>query len=131
MTKDLLDIVYQIITEDENIMRFVEKNQIKYYEASENLDMTKPFVVIDPLGPPDAAAYSSNSELSQRVVYQINVEGPIRKDVKRIQQMIKATLQGKRFRQIAGGLDEYFEETKRFVDARRYSVQTKLYDSGY
>ena len=131
MTKDLLDIVYQIITEDENIMRFVEKNQIKYHKASENLDMTKPFVVIDPLGPPDAAAYSSNSELSQRVVYQINVEGSIRKDVKRIQQMIKATLQGKRIRQIAGGLDEYFEETKRFVDARRYSVQTKLYDSGY
>lgn len=131
MSKDLLDMVYQIITENENVMRFVEKKQIKYYEVSENLDMTKPFVVIDPLGPPDGAAYSSNNELSQRVIYQINVEGPVRKDVKRIQQMIKAAFAEQRIRQIAGGLDEYFEETKRYVDARRYSVQTKLYDSGY
>jgi len=131
MTKDLLDEVYQIITSSEDVMRFVDKKQIKYYEVSENLDKSIPFVVIDPLGPPDAAAYASNKELAQRVIYQINVEGPIRKDVKRIQQMIKAALAKQDIRQIVGGLDEYFDKTKRFVDARRYSVQTKLYDSGY
>lgn len=131
MTKDLMDAVYQIIIGDETILRFVEKKQIKYYASSENFDTSKPFVIIDPLGPPDSAAYSSNTELAQRVIYQINVEGPVRKDVKRIQQLIKTALAGNKIRQISGGLDEYFPETKRYVDARRYSVQTKLYDSGY
>lgn len=131
MTKDLLEVVYQIIVEDATILNFVEKGQIKAYASSENFDTSKPFVIIDPLGPPDSAAYSSNTELAQRVIYQINVEGPVRKDVKRIQQLIKTALAGNKIRQISGGLDEYFPETKRYVDARRYSVQTKLYDSGY
>lgn len=131
MTKDLLEAVYQIIVEDSTILNFVEKGQIKAYASSENFDTSKPFVIIDPLGPPDSVAYASNTELSQRVIYQINVEGPVRKDVKRIQQLIKMAFAKKKIRQIAGGLDEYFPETKRYVDARRYTVQTKLYDSGY
>ncbi|WP_424685143.1 hypothetical protein [Enterococcus sp.] len=131
MTKDLLESVHRIIISDETIMRFVEKGQVKAYASSENFDTSKPFVIIDPLGPPDSASYASNTELAQRVIYQINVEGPSRKDVKRIQQLIKSAFATKKIRQIAGGLDEYFPETKRYVDARRYSVQTKLYDSGY
>lgn len=131
MTKDLLEAVYQIIVEDTTILNFVEKGQIKAYASSENFDTSKPFVIIDPLGPPDSAAYASNTELSQRVIYQVNVEGPARKDVKRIQQLIKMAFAKKKIRQITGGLDEYFPETKRYVDARRYTVQTKLYDSGY
>lgn len=131
MTKDLLEAVYQIIVEDSTILNFVERGQIKAYASSENFDTSKPFVIIDPLGPPDSVAYASNTELSQRVIYQINVEGPVRKDVKRIQQLIKMAFAKKKIRQIAGGLDEYFPETKRYVDARRYTVQTKLYDSGY
>lgn len=36
------------------------------------------------------------------------------------------------FGQISGkGLDEYFSETKRFVDARRYEGNTKIYDTEY
>lgn len=131
MTKDLLEAVYQIVVGDDTILNFVEKGQIKAYSSSENFDTSKPFVIIDPLGPPDSATYASNTELSQRVIYQINVEGPVRKDVKRIQQLIKMAFAKKKIRQIAGGLDEYFPETKRYVDARRYTVQTKLYDSGY
>ena len=49
-----------------------------------------------------------------------------------VQYEIKKEMKKLGFGQISGqGLDEYFSETKRFVDARRYEGNTKIYDTKY
>ena len=46
-------------------------------------------------------------------------------------QTVKAVMWKFGYVQLNGGLDEYFSETKRFVDARRYRKNTQIHDTDY
>lgn len=79
-----------------------------------------------------ATNYASNKSLSYEFAMQIDVQSHDRKKCKLIQHAVKDVMDGLGFTQQANdGLDEYFEETKRFVDARRYFKVTNLYDADY
>lgn len=128
--KDMLDIIYGAMCKNESI-RTECGDRIKYYVYPETGDTDKPFITIRPLSPPQATAYASDRNLGYDFFYQIDVQSYDRKKCKAIQQAVKEVMDGLDFIQQPAGLDEYFEETKRFVDARRYLTTTKLYDTDY
>lgn len=128
--KDMLDIIYEKLCEDEVITTECG-DRIKFYIYPETGETEKPFVTIRPLMPPLASNYASDKSLGYQFFFQIDVQSYDRKKCKEIQHAIKDVMESNGFSQQSSGLDEYFEETKRFVDARRYLTTTKLYDTNY
>lgn len=128
--KDMLDTIYGAMIKNDTIMAECA-GRIKYYIYPETADMSGPFITIRPLAPPQAANYASDKSLGFQFSYQVDVQSYDRKKCKEVQRAVKDVMYALGFSQQAGGLDEYFEETKRFVDARRYSKTTELYDTEY
>lgn len=130
--KDMMMQVYDALIANPVIAEKVTAKGIKFYEVPESFDTSKPFIIIDtPLGPPTSAYYAANKELSQTFSYQINVETQSRIMTKEIAKAVKSTMWEFGYSQLTGGLDEYFSETKRFVDARRYRKNTQIHDTDY
>lgn len=128
--KDMLDIIHEAMLANE-IIAAECRERIKYYLYPENGDTTWPFITIRPLNPPYATNYASDKNMSYQFFYQIDVQSENRKKCKEIQQAVKEVMEGIGFAQQAGGLDEYFPETQRFVDARRYMTVTNINDADY
>lgn len=106
--------------------------QIKFYEAPETLDTTKPFIVIDTFSGPQTNAYHmANKPVSLTFNFQINVETQDRLVTKELSKSVKDVMWELGYGQLNGGLDTYFKETKRFVDARRYRKNTRIHDTDY
>ncbi|HHX0198402.1 hypothetical protein EPB68_13310 [Enterococcus faecalis] len=130
--KDMMMEVYDALIKNETIKELVTPQRIKFYEVPENLDMKKPFIVIDNfLGPQTNAYFANNKALSIRFNYQINVESMDRMTTKQISKAVEETMRQMGFGRLEGGLDQYFSETKRFVDARRYRKNTQIHDTNY
>lgn len=106
----------------------VGEDRIKMYETEEDFNTSQPFILIVPLGPATNAYFGGNTTLSKQFTYQINVESHDLATTKEIAKTIQEILWENGFGQLPGGLDEYFKETKRFVDARRYRTNTKMND---
>lgn len=124
----MLMIVYNQLVNNPVISELAG-NRIKFYEVPETMET--PFVVIRPLDVPTPSLYASDKELSSKFTYQIEVETSIRMDAKKIQAAIKKEMAELGFGQLNEGLDNYFDATKHYVDARRYRANTKLYDTNY
>lgn len=129
--KDMMMEIYDFLCADPTIAEHIGKTRIKFYELPETFDTTKPFIILDALEPISDSTFGSNKPLSQQFSYQINIETYDRKLTKEVARTVKNIMWEHDFRQLNGGLDEYFKETKRFVDARRYRTRTKLYDHNY
>lgn len=129
--KDMLMIIYNQLLANPVIKESVTDKRIKFYDYPETGDAENPFIVISPIGVPAGNAEGSDKELSLRFTYQIDVQGKNRIVVKQIQKAIKDTMAELRYKQLPEGLDTYFNETKRFLDARRYRKNTELYDTDY
>jgi len=128
--KDMLEIINARLRANSELVALAG-NRIVAYAYPESADHDKLFVVISPLGPPEPAISASDTELAQGFTYQINVEDHDWKKAKQAQSLIKHEMAALNFAQVHGGLDTYFGETKRFVDARRYEGTTRLYDDDY
>ena len=128
--KDKLEEVYDALT---SVPRFKELvgDRIKAYENPPSAKQTPLFVVIAPMGPQSPGIAGSDGPLSVQFYFQINVEGLVRKDVKEVAAIVAQTMSGLNFAQLETGLDEYFPDTKRFVDVRRYRGGGFLYDTNY
>ena len=126
---DMLKEVEDALVQDETIREIKEQGALKSFNRPEGLEDTAISVVIDPLGPPERVAKGSNTSLSKKFIYQINVESGNRMECKTIQRKIERQLESIGFAQTSGGLDEYFTATKRYVDARRYIGHSKLYEN--
>lgn len=100
---------------------------IKSFMRPESLKDDKPSIVIVPVGPPEQAMPGSDDFLAQRYTYQINVESPDRVQAKEFAKMVGKVMLGLRFVQLTGGLDDYFDATKRYIDARTYRGTGALY----
>lgn len=110
----------------------IDNKRIKFYETPENMDLNSaPFIVISPLTPPEPSYYGSDDELAMEMTYQVNVETTKRMKAKEIQLEVKKLLKQLGFSQLTGGLDTYFKETKRYVDARRYIYVSDIYETDY
>ncbi|MEX1550445.1 hypothetical protein [Enterococcus sp. C50] len=135
--KDMLNIIYESLCSNEYIHSMTyneetEQYRIKFYEQPETADKTGAFITIRPVDVPNEAYHGSDQELSIEHLIQIDVESTYRTTCKQIQYEIKKEMKKLGFGQVSGqGLDEYFTETKRFVDARRYDGNTKIYDTNY
>lgn len=135
--KDILNIIYESLCSNEYIHSMTyneetERYRIKFYEQPETADKTGAFITIRPVDVPNEAYHGSDQELSIEHLIQIDVESTYRTTCKQIQHEIKKEMKKLGFGQVSGqGLDEYFTETKRFVDARRYDGNTKIYDTNY
>lgn len=133
--KDMLTIVYTSLLSNQTIAKLSLADdgghRIKYYDNPSTADHDKLFIVITPMGPPTPIISGSDSELSLQFTFQINVESLDRKACKQAQHEIKSEMLKLGFGQLEEGLDEYFPETSRFVDARRYRGSTRLYDTNY
>lgn len=110
----------------------IDNKRIKFYETPENMDLNSaPFIVISPLAPPEPSYYGSDDELAMEMTYQVTVEATKRMKAKEIQLEVKKLLKQLGFSQLTGGLDTYFKETKRYVDARRYIYVSDIYETDY
>ncbi|WP_348922075.1 hypothetical protein [Enterococcus rotai] len=129
--KDMLMIIYNQLLTNAVVKDKVTSDRIKFYDYPETGDVDNPFIVISPLGVPSGSVIGSDKELSLRFSYQIDVQGKDRLAVKQIQNAVKITMGNLRYVQLPEGIDTYFNETKRFLDARRYRKNTELYDTDY
>lgn len=129
--KEFATKIAQALSENEFINRHC-KGRVKLYEIEEVVEDGVNIIYIDPIIVPNDIAYGSNRPLSSEFIYQISVESKNYRLTKALQQECKKIMREKfDFLQIEGGLDEYFPERKKYVDARRYNGRSKLYDSDY
>ncbi|MDT2531798.1 hypothetical protein P7D93_18130 [Enterococcus raffinosus] len=135
--KNMLDNIYEALCTNEYIhnLTFNEETKeyrIKYYQQPETADKSGAFITIRPVDVPNEAYHGSDKELSIEHLIQIDVESKYRTTCKQIQYEIKKEMKKLGFGQVSGqGLDEYFPETNRYVDARRYDGNTRIYDTQY
>ncbi|HAA4994268.1 TPA_asm: DUF3168 domain-containing protein [Listeria monocytogenes] len=124
---DILNIIYTTLSKNDIIHTTCEE-RIKYYDFPSTGDSNKTFLLIIPLDVPVPTNFSSNEAMWEDFLVQIDVQSDNRLIVKKIQDEVRKEMKQIGFGQLAGGLDEYFPETGRFVDARKYSgLPYKLY----
>lgn len=133
--KDMLATIYNQLLANTTISSLTlagdGKHRIKYYSDPETADHDNLFVVITPLKPPVPSVVGSDNNLNLEFTIQINVESIKRLSCKTAAHEIQAEMFTLGFSQLSDGLDEYMPETGRFIDARRYRGNTKLYDTNY
>ena len=95
------------------------KGRIRAYTYDETADRSNHYILIDPLVSPQPETYASDTNLTTEYLYQIDVRGPNYDVVKLLQEEIRQTLWSIGFRQV-DGTDEYDNEYKLYMDARRY-----------
>ncbi|HAC1537730.1 TPA_asm: DUF3168 domain-containing protein [Listeria monocytogenes] len=124
---DILNIIYTTLSKNDIIHTTCEE-RIKYYYFPSTGNSNKTFLLIIPLDVPVPTNFSSNEAMWEDFLVQIDVQSDDRLTVKQIQEEVRKEMKQIGFGQLAGGLDEYFPETGRFVDARKYSgLPYKLY----
>lgn len=134
--KDMLRIVYNQLLKNQTIKQLTANDdgsdyRIKLYDYPETADHSRLFILLQYLEPPHPIIGGSDAELAQEFTMQIDVQSPDRSELKLAQFEIRRVMRSLGFIQLSGGLDEYFPETKRYVDARRYRGASKLYDNQY
>lgn len=127
VVKDKLQEIYELLATDELIKPIVSAGGLKSFQRDDSLSDDAPSITLIPVGSPEQVGRGSNKSLSKHFIYQINVETTDRLQTKQLQRRIEQLLETFGFYQVSGGLEEYFEEIKRYVDARRYEGNSKLY----
>lgn len=124
MVKDMLEKLYTALKADESLKDIT----IKSFTRPETLANDLPSIVIKPVISPIQSARASDTTLSKKFVYQINAESISRKEAKELQKRIEVVMESNGFFQIEGGLEDYVEDIKRYVDARTYRGFSRLYE---
>lgn len=133
--KDLLTVIYSTLIKNEEIAKMTldenGQHRIKYYDYPETANHNQVFLIIDPVGTPVPVLGGSDKDLQLEFTVQISIESKVRAEVKKLQKLVYTSLKELHCNQLPGGLDQYFDDTKRYVDARRYQGTTDLYDTNY
>lgn len=125
---DMLHELMSVLAEDSDILHIKQTGGLKSYKRREELEDDMTSITVIPTGPPEQAGFGSNTSLTKHFMYQVCIEATERMVCKELQKKVEALFQTKGFYQMSGGLDQYFVETKRFVDARFYQGYSKLYE---
>ncbi|MCE5003559.1 hypothetical protein [Staphylococcus pseudoxylosus] len=115
---NILTYIREIIIKDEMINTHIS-NRIYFYEASENADTTKPFIILSPVVD-SPSSFASNKFLSETFTVQVDVETYKDQLTIDITKRIRFLLKDYGFYQSSSLLDAYFKETKRYIKSRRY-----------
>lgn len=130
---DMPTEIYNALMANDELKELVtgtKGTRVAYYIYDDTRDQTGLHLIIAPVIPPAPSVGGSNKELSVELTYQIDAVSTNRKDVKRAQFLIKQIMLKMGFSQLSDGLDEFLEN-KTYVDARRYRINTKLYQTNY
>lgn len=126
--KDMLNELMEELAADSEIQEIQQNQDFKSYARYDELPKDKTSITVIPSGPPESVGFASNDSLSKHFIFQVSIEA-IQRDVpKKLQRKVEQILKTKGFYQMSGGLDEYFSTTKRYVDARFYEGNSRLYD---
>lgn len=129
--KDMLTIIYEALLENDVIAEKVTANRMSYYMYPEGKDDTKALIIIVPLHPPYPNTGASDQALTTVHTVQIDVQSPKRTEGKLIQKEVNKVMLNLGFGRLPEGLDDYLDDVKRYVDARRFRINTKLHDTNY
>lgn len=116
---DALNRIYEALSSDALIASKVE-TRIKYYTYPETGDVTKPYIVIDPLMPPVPGDYADNNWMTEEHLIQIDIWSKSREEKDKLGERIRMVMKNIGFYQSGGGVDEYDKDVKIYRDARRY-----------
>ncbi|OQQ84464.1 hypothetical protein [Ligilactobacillus salivarius] len=132
--KDALSEIYSSFLKETVIEKATldgKKHHIYYYQEPDGA-LPQTFILIRPYKPPESSISMSDKSAQQEITVQIDVQSTVRMMCKELQSKVEEVLKPLGYIRINGqGLDEYFDETKHYVDARRYKLKTKLYETGY
>lgn len=126
--KDMLNELIEALKLDPDILAIEKTGGLKSYVRYEKLPDNLTSIVIRPVGPPEGTGFGSNGALAKHFTYQVSVEATDRMVCKILQKKVETIFKTKGFYQSSGSLDEYFIETKRYVDARVYEGNSNLYE---
>lgn len=116
---DVLNRIYEALSSDALIASKVE-TRIKYYTYPETGDVTKPYIVIDPLMPPTPDDYADNKWMTETHLIQIDVWAKTRADKDLLGNQIQLVMREVGFYQSGSGVDEYDKDVQIYRDGRRY-----------
>lgn len=116
---DALNRIYEALSSDALIASKVE-TRIKYYTYPETGDVTKPYIVIDPLMPPTPDDYADNKWMTETHLIQIDVWAKTRADKDMLGNQIQLVMKNAGFYQSGSGVDEYDKDVQIYRDGRRY-----------
>jgi hypothetical protein len=96
-------------------------SRIYGYRTTDKSDTSDTFIVIRPLDVPTPVKGVSNNYLAETHFFQIDVESRNLGTANEVQNEIRRIMHSFNLWQQPNGLDEFFNETQRFVDGRRYT----------
>lgn len=100
--------------------------RIKLYEYPATGDVTGPYIVIAPIGPPVSADYGDDEPITEEYLFQIDVWTKNRMLTKELAKRVQKVMRGSGYRLYGGSVDERDKDTGIYRDARRY--RGKEYD---
>lgn len=134
MVQDMTQTIYQAFLANTTIEKAVlngKKHAIYYYQMPDGT-LPATMIIIRPMRPPQTQVSASDGGLNKSLMYQIDVQGSERMVPKNIQAEVEKVMRSLGFLRLnSDELDEYFPDTKRYVDARRFIKTTNLYDTNY
>ena len=121
MISDIFEYI-EIVLKSNAIVKEHVGNRIFFYQVEETDEesINLPFIVINSLDPYSPRSFASNNYFNQNFVVQIDVESKDDSITKLVANEITKELFKHYLFKLDGGLDEFFIETQRFVDSRRY-----------
>lgn len=118
---DVLTKIYNALKADPLIFEKVE-NRFKYYEYPKTADVTKPHIIIAPLGDTQGD-YADNEPLTEENLVQIDVWAKTRADKDALGKQIQKVMRSIGFPRTGSSVDEYDEDAEIFRDGRRYNCK--------
>lgn len=134
MVQNMAQTIYEAFLSNATIEQFVlegKKNKIFFYEMPDGI-LPNTMIIIRPMRPPETQTSGSDEPLNKSLLYQIDVQATEMEVPKNIQAEVERVMRSLGFLRLnSDELDEYFPDTKRYVDARRFIKTTNLYDTNY
>ena len=109
---NFINIIFTAFSESEIIQELVENRMRAYTEP----DTSGPFIIANPLGPPALTKSVSDTYLGEEQHWQIDVQAHNYDDAMTIFKEVRSIMINElNMYPQAGGLDEWFPETERYV----------------
>ena len=123
--------IRNVFIETPLISELVPEKNIRFYKWTDETRVSYPFILIVPTSPPLSGTHANDEELTKVLTYDIHVQSDSVETTRDLMIVIHKIMKWIGFAQLPGGVDDYFEDTRKYVQARRYRVNTNLYDNHY
>lgn len=129
--KDMHRIIYDGLLDHDLIREEVGSKHIKYYQWPESVPSPRAFILIIPMEVTRPKEFASDTFLNLQMTYQIDVQADNRIKARAVGNAAREVMFELGYYQLPESLDEYLDKVNRYVDARRYRINTKLYEIDY